>query len=571
MPTQGATAGTILQFKVNSAGDTQDNSVNYSTTVWTGNGTSTGWSTISNPAWATSDTRVWVKGSSAPNQWAFEIRIPIDPTGNNGVNLGTADFLMWHEMQITTPPFQCQGGTSHGQSCQTDADCPGSTCGSANGLVFYTWPRIDPNNPLPYLYQQVPNGPQLVNTFPGLNIWGDFKLSNDPSSDSSCQNGVYLGDDKIGTTNGMWGNEISLSATNHFFAKPHNYSSTAVNSNVITANFYLADWGSQGIGTLLPGKCQGGTNNGNSCTTNTDCPSGACFGGSWMPMPTGTNVKDPTGIPGLGDGNIPVDWTLSASDKCLFTGSNGTTDYLGNPVPGGNCPNPNPILDLDTCLMVKLNGPGLDFNRDSAWTNLEVVAASNFTRNATIRVTPGIHKAYMFVEMQNMPSVIDQAWNTIFQKFFGPPKQRTDTQINDVVTRMTRDERKQTLPTYIVHTYYDTGKTVMLNGAQNSVLLPQIAFGYYVVPHSSVFGWSNKLEGATQVSPNGYQLAMPNNGIAHIKTSITAIEPGTPGGCSKTSGGAVFVFPLGAVLVAGVLYWPRRRKRTLEEPKDEQS
>jgi hypothetical protein len=575
MPTQGSTTGTILQFTVNTAGDTQDqpsqaNNVQYyATTVWTGNGTPTGWSTASIPAWATTDTRVWIKGSSAPNQWAFELRIPIDPNGTTGVNLGTADFLMWHEMQITTPPFQCQGGPNHGQSCQSDADCPQSTCGSAKGLIFYTWPRIDPNNPSPYLYQQVQNGAQLTNTFPDLSLWGDFKLSNDPSSDSSCLNGIYLADDQIGTTNGMWGNEISLSATNHFFAKPYNYSSTAVSSGKITANFYLADWGSQGIGTLLKGQCQGGANNANACTTNTDCPGGACVGASWMPIPPGSNVADPNGIAGYdkntntpGQGSIPVDWTLSSSDKCTFIGRTGTTDYLGRPVPGdASCPNLDPILDLDTCLMVKLNGPGLDFNRDSAWTNLEVVAASNFARNATIRVLPGMPKAYMFVEMQNMPSVIDQAWNSIFEKFFGPPQQRTEDHMREVVARMTPVERKQTLPTYIVHTYYDTGKTVMLKGVQNPILLPQIAFGYYVIPHASVLGWTNKLEGATTIAPNAYQIAMPSNGIAHVRTSITAVETGGGGfpWCDHGTSGGAFAL-LGGMFVLGLMvYLPRKK------------
>lgn len=570
MPTAGATAGTILQFTVNSAGDTQDNAANYATTVWTGNGSSTGWSTIANPTWATKDTRVWVKGSSAPNQWAFELRIPIDPNGNNGVNLGTGDFLMWHEMQITTPPFQCQGGVNHGQSCNADTDCPGSTCGTTN-LIFYTWPRIDPNNPVPYLYQQVPSGPNLVNTFPSLDHWGDFKLSNNPSSDASCKNGIYLADDQIGTAQqGLWGSELSLSATNHFFAKPNNFSSTAVSPNVITADFFLANWGSQGIGTLLPGKCQGGVNNGNSCTTNTDCPGATCVGASWMPIPPGTNVPDPNGIAGLGQGNIPVDWTLGHDDKCTFTGRNGTHDYRGNLVPGDpTCPNADPLRDLDTCLMVKLNGPGLDFNRDSAWTNIEVVAASNFTREAEVRAIPGVHKAYLYVETWNMPSVIDQLWKAAIDKLFGPPKQRTEATMRETVARMSSVERKQNLPTYIVHVYYDTGKTVSLGGVNHPILLPQVSFGYYVVPHTDVFGWTNNLEGATQIAPNAYQLPLPN-GIARVRTTIVGVDKH----CTKLpgfGGGAVFV--LGGVFLIGLaVHRPRRKKKnTPETPQSQQA
>jgi hypothetical protein len=611
--------GTILQLIVQSKADLEAAAVgagSYSATLWTGNGTPQGWTT-SNPAWTTQiipDTQIWVK-SNNPYQWAFETRIPVDPTGTNGLQLDpTQDFKMWHEVQISTPPNECQNPSQLGQSCSSDSDCdntPGS-CGTTN-LIFYTWPRIDPNDPLSYLYQQEQVGAITKNVFPdptyskcrgGSNnlaacttnndcnskicgtTWGDFKVSSNPLSDPSCLNGIYLADDQIGTMKkGLWGSEISLPpGVNTFYANPFNYSATQVPINGMSATFYLANWGSQGgVGDVLSGNCQGGSNKNNACTTDADCPgggacagqcqggsspmspattcttdsdcvsfSGACVKPSWVPIPTGINQANPTALsaydsgtqtPGQG-GEITANWTLDTHAACLFTGTTGTKDYLGNPVPGNAaCTNTNPVLDLDTCLLVKLNAPGFDLNRDSAWTNLEVVAASDFSRRATIRTFPGIPKTYLYVERVNMPSVIDQGWKTLFQKFFGADKQRSQGVLNDAVLRMSDTEKKQVLPTYVVHTYYDTGETVNLNGKQHPILLPQNAFGYYVVPHGNFLGWSSKLEGATQIAPDFYRRAMPSSGIAQVTTTITAVgESGGGGGGGGTQVGKFAVF-----------------------------
>ena len=87
------------------------------------------------------------------------------------------------------------------------------------------------------------------------------------------------------------------------------------------------------------------------------------------------------------------------------------------------------------------------------------------------------------------------------------------------------------MPTYTVHSYYDTGQTITVRGKTHPLLLPLTSFGYFVQHDGSMEGWTDRLDGAQQIGPNLYKISVPNNGKAVIRTTITAVEstylPGT--------------------------------------------
>ena len=100
------------------------------------------------------------------------------------------------------------------------------------------------------------------------------------------------------------------------------------------------------------------------------------------------------------------------------------------------------------------------------------------------------------------------------------------------------------------------------------------SFGFVGKHQGTLQNWSYSLTGSGLGKPdsNGvYHLRMPNNSVVTLKNVIETGEGAGGGGrgCSHASGGAVFVFPLGAALVGAGLYWPRRRKRSARQPEGE--
>jgi hypothetical protein len=500
----------------------------YTSTVLNGSGT-TNWTTASpTPNWASQNTRIWQSGTN-PYSWAVEMRIPVDPTGVNGVNIGDPNnFNLWYETQLAYPP---------------DPSNP------VNPLVTYTWPRTTTANPTQFVFQI--DQTTFKPTFPDPATWGPYALK-DPNSDTSCLNGIDIITANIGTVSaGSY--YISLSNPNTFFAKPQNYSNQAVNAGTLTATFRIANWGSQ-IGDL---------------TAN-----------SWKPIPNGANVADTMGVgaapsPGTAAvGNIQTNWTLSASDKCPFIGASGVTDASGMFIPGDpSCPNPTPTQVLHQCILVQLNGPGVEFIHDSAFHNEEFQKASIVQENAEVSVIglnpiangSATRDVYLYVETRNMPAVILSAWKDLFQNLFGPPAQRTDESVRAKIATMSETEINQAVPIFLVHAYHDTGVDIMLADRKKHRLLePQTSFGYYLYPHAEVLGWQKTLQGATQLAPDYYKLAVPNNGVKQITTRIVAAEVPcscTNPNCNKSSSpGTPFAMIVG-IFALGLVSYRRGSQR----------
>jgi hypothetical protein len=84
---------------------------------------------------------------------------------------------------------------------------------------------------------------------------------------------------------------------------------------------------------------------------------------------------------------------------------------------------------------------------------------------------------------------------------------------------------RETKPTYQVHAFYDTGRTLTHKGRTFKILAPESSFGYFVDHQGELVGWRHELTGAQQIAPDYYRIAVPENGDATITTTIEAIEP----------------------------------------------
>jgi hypothetical protein len=500
--TQGAT-GTILQATFNSdTGNVSNassdgaqanpsvlkNSNKWTVTMYQGSGT-VNW-TSATPAWFTDTSNPTSFQNTAtawanPNgnhQWAVNYRIPLDPTGTNGVNVGnTSGFKIWFYVQ---PDLEVLGNTI--------------------AYIPYTWPRTsadvttyivtgDINHPLKF-----PDPSDLTNP------WSSVALES-PKAEASCKNGVDLEDDQIGTTN-MPTSYINPWGTNTFFAQPSNYGA-AVNAQVIKARFRIANWGAQ-VGDL----------------TST----------SWTDIPNLSSVVDTNGI-AAGTSSIPTTGNIAGSVDftsadpaikaihCAILGKSGYPS-LNPPVPGDvNCSNANPTLEAHQCILVSLTGSNVDFIRDSAFHNMDFTPI-DFSQAADISIkglppSAAGRDVYIYLEVRNMPS-----FPTIGSGTPALPEARAS--ITGAGNRHASifDAAIQAMPTYIVHSYYDTGKTVTTKGVVHPLYQPLTSFGYFIQHKGLYFGWQPSLQGATEVAPHFYKVTIPNDGVVKVNTTINAID-----------------------------------------------
>lgn len=404
------------------------------------------------------------------HQWAVNLRVPIDPAGTNGINIGNAgDFRIWFYVQ---PAAVISGGTI--------------------AYIPYTLPRSS-GNVVTLVAQQTFSG--LV--FPATTLWAPAALQA-PEVEAACHpTGISLASGGIGTTN-VPNSKINLISPNTFFAAPtNNDATTAVAANIVKARFRIANWGSA-VGDL----------------TAT----------SWSDIPGLASVTDTGGIPANGTGNITGAWTLTQAERCKFVGKSGVPT-ANPPIPGDPaCPNQNPELELHQCILVSLSGAGVSFVRDSAARNMDFVNASTFERSAEINIAgltatgPAAGRdVYLSLEIRNMPSFPTIGTGTA-------PRQQERSALSAVAIPQITPELVKTTPTYIVHAYYDTGEKTTLNGTTHPLLQPLTSFGYLVEHSGGFFGWQPRLDGATEVAPNVYKVTVPHGGAVKINTSINTID-----------------------------------------------
>lgn len=84
-------------------------------------------------------------------------------------------------------------------------------------------------------------------------------------------------------------------------------------------------------------------------------------------------------------------------------------------------------------------------------------------------------------------------------------------------------------PTYDVHVYYDSGKTITIGGVTSKQLVPMFPFTYFHSHDGPLFGFSHGFQLASgaelkQLRPDVYLITIPSEGTAHVVTSATAHE-----------------------------------------------
>jgi hypothetical protein len=427
-----------------------------------------------NPApalpWLPQTVRVWVNDPTA-NSFGVELRVPI-----SAISVSGDTFSMWYELLAGTPGIP---------------------------VFKFSYPR-DPSGEV-----TPPSGFPALSHYPLPAVWKTFHLTAGPG-DPSCMNpGVSLDTYKVGTHNSPE-SRVNYRTTppppplpvNTFFAHPRNDTGATITAGTLIGRFRLANWGSM-IGD----------------------ESGAAPGTLWADIPGGGAVANvgpiPTGTLATNLNELRFDWTLTPTDYAPY--ENGTRAR-------------------DNCLLVELTSTtGIAFTNNSVRRNMDFESASKMVRSAEISIkgltpiAPDGRDVYLYIEALNLPANVTTpppAGN-----LEGTNQQKpTPAQLNEAAAagNLTDALMDQTLPTYRIHVFHDSGSTVITGADTRPVLRPQGGFGYRVVHQGDLLGWVHTTicEDCTlhQIAPNFYRInKVPNNGIVHVRTTIEAVEQGSGG------------------------------------------
>lgn len=292
---------------------------------------------------------------------------------------------------------------------------------------------------------------------------------------------------------------------NQFFAGPtFPGGMTVPQKESVRATFSMANWGSQ---------------------YSTPTPA------SWRPIPGGTDTAFLNA-----NGECRFAWPTAAEPTApgsfVTTLIRNINRYLnaqsaGVPFPAGS-------QSPHQCMLVELSSvdPAVVITTSSVYSNMNIANASTFRRHAEISVigappiSPVPRDVFLYVQKFNMPAVApkEQPRPPIDLKrgILGSAGSATtggQQQFSDV------EDIAAFVPTYAVHGYIDTGKSLELdNGTKVAILQPQTAFGYFVLHEGELHGWETRLYGAEKLQENLYVVRVPNDGSVHVETAIQARE-----------------------------------------------
>jgi hypothetical protein len=246
------------------------------------------------------------------------------------------------------------------------------------------------------------------------------------------------------------------------------------------------------------------------------------------------------------------------------SGSDATIDYTCT-VQSGNryCPF-LAATQRHQCMLVELGvdpnatasgAPGWNLRTAAVYRNMEFGSASTLSEPATISIkglqkltgAPADRDVYLYVETRNMPPHGPKAFELSQRDLAAarqyamqpPPIPRNDDARKNRsappapsatpldLPLLTGDQAlTEVYPTYRVFPYYDSGKTVTVNGAVEKVLVPMVPFGFYVNHTGALFGFNTSIAfldaTAKQIAPNFYVIRVANEGQFHVQTTITA-------------------------------------------------
>ena len=491
---------------------------------------------ITTPPWVADSLRIWTQQigvtKPAPDSWAVQVKIP-----RSAVQITPAGvYRLWFEVFNATP---------------------------ANPVVDLAWP-VGAN------ITQVSFDNVYPNPTDPTTPWGAFQISTGPSDPNCATAGVSLGVNQIGTlyVDPMTGvpdpHHINLVSPNTFFARPTNHlgSGTSVSPGQITARFRIANWGSNPLGWEV-----GVDDNviwSDVCTTTpegTGCtPSNGIVSNLGAGIPDGTTAH---GDPAAND--IELSWTPTPTQRGRFQGEGGTAL-------------------LHQCMLVVLSSLAatpIRFVNDSVRTNMNFAHTSKFKDTAEISlkglpaIAPDGRDVYVWVEALNMPPVVKRGQipgrlrtvppgNPNFagaanrqpaagEAQYIPVPDSAKLQQLLISGETTFAGVLEVIPTYIVHVYHDTGRTLKFGGVERPILAPQGAFGYFVQHDGSVNGWKHDLVGdgftLEKIAENFYRITkMPNGGFVRVNVNIEALGSAPP---PPTLGRFAVFFDIGVAVPHG--------------------
>ncbi|MFL5404001.1 MAG: hypothetical protein ACJ8BF_14440 [Gemmatimonadales bacterium] len=436
--------------------------------------------TLPGSNWVKEKTRVWTRWPGGPGttaSWTFQTVVPKNALGlSSGLDFDDT-FEMWYVYVVD------MGAAGVAQYQDPD-----------RGVVIGT---TGANLPNPWISTD----------------WHQFSLGIPPPG-MTCAGDVSLTSMQIGTTNPIASKILftppgnpdarSLSSiSNTFFARPTNErpsGSASIGTGAISARFYLANWGTQ--------------------ANWNDLGSGTTIETLWRDITPGPAPSNAAPIPpGPATAAQGVQFLWPPIPDC------DRYDYLPDPYPNGLSPCPvGTKRRAHQCMLVELfsTTASLTFVNKSIYRNMDIVPASTFTRAADVSVvglTPvpdgrTQRDVYLFVETINMPAQSgQQEAGKLRAQQRGSPQ--TSAQLDSV------------MPTYRIYAWHTTGDSVTMGGIKRPIVRAQNSFGYWVDHSGKLQGWRHRLEGAnlTRLGPNLYRIAVSNNGVATIRTTIEALEP----------------------------------------------
>jgi hypothetical protein len=463
----------------------------------------TTWTQDLAPTWVTTDLiRYWVGDSTVPYEWAVNIKIDLAAVGID-------------------PP----GGAS------PTLDAKLFVAGFVETLLGHGWVYQWPTNAVFVDTSDPDNVNPIDSSTMNPTAWGTVTL---PTSFSApCTDGIRLSFMQVGADPPPE-NLINVptgasTADNLYFARPDWSGWGAVVDDAIKARFRIANWGSMIADPAAPW-----TEAANNVLN--DAPDGHME----FPCPVGTAL---CGVLPAGDNH-----------QCMLVELSKGTASTVDP---------------------------LKFANDSVYRNMDFDDTSTLVREAEINIKglkprPGFPKrdTYIYVKTVNMPAPTseqlflprDEMYRAVKVAKHPPPspqpgkpggrpgekpipappkpavgakaqKAPEPPPLDPDLAKDAYGHLTDSWPTYEVHVYYDTGGFITVRGKKYRALKPMVPFGYFLDHVGPYFGFEHHLEGSegtqlTQVGPSFYKVEIVNDGVAKVKSTITALEkPSGPGMC----------------------------------------
>jgi hypothetical protein len=191
-----------------------------------------------------------------------------------------------------------------------------------------------------------------------------------------------------------------------------------------------------------------------------------------------------------------------------------------------------PTTDLNyeqphQCVLVELSSVQAEvFIRDSLFVNMHVVNGSTVTRDANIDVRGlaplGLEPRDVLLYLQtfNMPATIEEDGSEVMNA------DRLSA-FRDYLGNHSVDDLAAQLPSYVVHSFYDTGERTNESGTLKPIWRPMTSFGFFVTHEGApLTGWNAMIQGAKRIAQNIYLLEVPNASVAKVTTVVQALEAG---------------------------------------------